>query len=83
MKSLCIYQFRETDLATIERDVPYLIIGVEHSTSYNIKLLEAYGAQIKLIATVKNPKYIGEVQDETKHMLEVAWATFPSVKKEK
>lgn len=83
MKSLCIYNFRETDLATIERDVPYLVIGVKYSTRYNIKLLEEYGAQIKLIATVKNPGYIGEVQDETNHMLEVAWATFPSVKKEK
>ena len=81
MKSLCIYNFRETDLATIERDVPYLVIGVKHSTRYNIKLLEAYEAQIKLIATVKNPRYIGEVQDEECHMLEVAWATFPSVKR--
>ncbi len=83
MKSLCIYNFRETNLATIERDVPYLVIGVKSSTSYNIKLLEGFGAQIQLIGTVKNPNYIGEVQDETNHMLEVAWATFPSVKKEK
>lgn len=83
MKSLCIFNFKETNLATIERDVPYLVIGVRDSDIYNIKLLKAYGAQIKLIATVKNPRYIGEIQDETNHMLEVAWATFPSVKKEK
>lgn len=81
MKSLCIYNFKETDLATIERDVPYLVIGVKHSASYNIKLLGAYGAQIELIRTVKNPKYIGEVRDEVNHMLEVAWVTFPSVKR--
>lgn len=80
MKSLCIYSFSKTDLATIERDVPYLVIGVRDTGSYNIKLLEEYGAQIKLIGVVKNPRYIGEVRDEVNHMLEVAWATFPSVK---
>lgn len=81
MKSLCIYSFKETDLATIERDVPYLVIGVRDSDDYNLKILEGFGAQIQLIGTVKNPKYIGEVRDEVNHMLEVAWATFPSVKR--
>lgn len=80
MKSLCIYSFKETDLATIERDVPYLVIGVRDSADYNLKILEGFGAQIQLIGTLKNPRYIGEIQDETNHMLEVAWATFPSVK---
>lgn len=86
MKSLCIYQFDSLVLGTIERDVPFLAIGVERTDEeydeneqHHLDKLRDWGAKVEIIGTVKNPKYIGE----NGHMLEVAWVTFPSNTKEK
>lgn len=88
MKSLCIYQFDSPVLKTIERDVPFLAIGVERgeydedeydenpNELYHLDKLRDLGAKVEIIGTVKNPKYIGE----SGHTLEVAWVTFPSNK---
>lgn len=83
MKSLCIYQFDSLVLGTIERDVPFLAIGVERTDEeydeneqHHLDKLRDWGAKVEIIGTVKNPKYIGE----SGHMLEVAWVTFPSNK---
>ena len=88
MKSLCIYKFDSLVLKTIERDVPFLAIGVERTDEeydedpnekYHLDKLRDWGAKVEVIGTVKNPKYI----ESDGHMLEVAWVTFPSNTKEK